>query len=342
MTEADEDRFLCGRRSFSSGLARRSVLGWSSTGFARQSGVVTELWAHALTWAEADPLRHPFELDEDAAEKLAGLVAPLLPDADAAEEKRWCSLDPVTEFLVDRYGRWACGWNWSVGEGDIDGGVVGNFGPDHQNDTLADWLRIRTEITWPHWSGEPSVAEPPALDGFRDFFTGTRGGRDAEGTARVLTALDRALADAEQGVQLTFVLMANWQRTVLQRNAVAFRTMPVFAKGGRERYGLAPDAHARFEHCLVESSRPNLPLPSRAARTYLDVLFFHPFEDGNARAAMLALTFVLAREGVLLDQVHPLQVTRWADDAEGAADLAVLLGILITAAGRRLSHGRQS
>jgi hypothetical protein len=52
--------------------------------------------------------------------------------------------------------------------------------------------------------------------------------------------------------------------------------------------------------------------------------------------------FVLAREGILLNQVHPLQTIRWADDAEGAADLAVLLGILITAAERRPSHGRQS
>ncbi|MFG2557055.1 Fic family protein [Streptomyces sp. NPDC048581] len=135
--------------------------------------------------------------------------------------------------------------------------------------------------------------------------------------------------------------MANWQRTVLHRDAVAFRTMPAFAKGGRERYSLAPDTQARFEHCLAESASPDLPLPSRAARTYLEVLFFHPFEDGNARAATLALAFVLGREGVSLDQVHPLQATRWADDAEGAADLAVLLGILITAAERRRSHGRQ-
>ncbi|MGW1712872.1 Fic family protein [Streptomyces sp. NPDC002156] len=217
-----------------------------------------------------------------------------------------------------------------------------SFGTDHRNDALADWLRIRSEISWPSWSGEHPVAEPPTFDGFRDFFTATRGGRDVEGTARVLTALDRALADAEQGARLTFSLMANWQRTVLGCSSVAFRTMPAFAKGGRERYGFAPDTHARFEHCLAESIRPDLPLPSRAARTYLDVLFFHPFDDGNARAAMLALAFVLAREGVSLDQVRPLQATRWADDAEGAADLAVLLGILITAAERRLSNGSQS
>ncbi|MFF9870040.1 Fic family protein [Streptomyces sp. NPDC013953] len=216
-------------------------------------------------------------------------------------------------------------------------------GPDQQKDALADWLRIRTAIAWPRWSGVVHpLAEPAAPDGFRVFFAATRGCRDAEGVVRVLTALDLALADAEQGAQPTFSLMANWQRTVLHRDVVAFRSLPAFAKGGRERYGLAPDTHARFVHCLAESASPDLPLPSRAARAYLDVLFFHPFEDGNARAAMLALAFVLGRDGVSLDQVHPLQAIRWADDAEGAADLAVLLGILITAAERRLSNRSKS
>lgn len=214
-------------------------------------------------------------------------------------------------------------------------------GPGQPKDSLADWLLIRPEISWPSWGGARLVSEAPARDGFRNFFMATRGGRDSEGTARVLTALEVAFADAEQGRPLTFALMSRWQRAVLGHDLVGFRTMPAFAKGGRERYGLAPDTRARFERCLSESAQPDLPLPSRAARTYLDILFFHPFEDGNARAAMLALAFVLGREGVLLDQVHALQTTRWADDAEGAADLAVLLGILITAAERRRSHGRQ-
>ncbi|MER5712215.1 hypothetical protein [Streptomyces sp. NPDC002122] len=86
---------------------------------------MTELWAHTLTWAEVDPLRHPFELDEGAARTLTALVVPLLPTPEGADEHRRRSLAPVTEFLVDRYGRWACGWNWSVGEGDTDGGIVG-------------------------------------------------------------------------------------------------------------------------------------------------------------------------------------------------------------------------
>ncbi|MGW2184088.1 Fic family protein [Streptomyces sp. NPDC001732] len=215
-------------------------------------------------------------------------------------------------------------------------------GPGHHRDALADWLRIRTQISWPCWSGARPGAGAPAYDGFRDFFTTTRGSRDAEGTKQILTALDLALADAAQGRRLSFDLLENWQRTVLHQPSAPFRTVPAFAKDGRERYGLPPNTPVWFERCLSESTQPDLPLPSRAARTYLDVLFFHPFEDGNARAAMLALAFVLAREGAPLDQVHPLQATRWADDADGAADLAVLLGILVTAAERRLSNGRQS
>lgn len=215
-------------------------------------------------------------------------------------------------------------------------------GPAQPKDSLADWLLIRPDISWPPWRGTPPAPGAPTHDGFRSFFTATRGARDSEGTTRVLTALDVAFADAEQGKPLAFALMAKWQRIVLGHDHVGFRTLSAFAKGGREHYGLAPGTRAQFEHCLSESTQRNPPLPSRAARTYLDVLFFHPFEDGNARAAMLATAFVLAREGVALDQVRPLQTTRWADDAEGAADLAVLLGILITAAERRASRGTPS
>jgi cobalamin biosynthesis protein CbiG len=63
--------------------------------------------------------------------------------------------------------------------------------------------------------------------------------------------------------------------------------------------------------------------------------FFHPFTDGNGRAALFTLTFVLAREGVVLGEVGPLQTTRYADDPAGAGDLAVLVGILIRTAERR-------
>ncbi|MFJ5613100.1 hypothetical protein ACIQCJ_27440 [Streptomyces sp. NPDC093221] len=33
----------------------------------------------------------------------------------------------ITALFVERYGSWAREWNWSVGEGDNDGGVVGSW-----------------------------------------------------------------------------------------------------------------------------------------------------------------------------------------------------------------------
>jgi hypothetical protein len=104
-------------------------------------------------------------------------------------------------------------------------------GPDRPKHSLADWMLIRTEISWPSWRGAGRVSGAPARDGFRNFFMATRGGRDSERTAWVLTALDVAFADAEQRRPLAFALMAKWQRTVLGHDRVVFRTMPRRADG---------------------------------------------------------------------------------------------------------------
>lgn len=89
-------------------------------------GAVSELWPFSLAWAEVDPGRHTFDLDEQAGRRLAMDVVPLLPDAETVKAADW-PLNAVTEFLVRRYGRWACGWNYSIGEGDLDGGVVSTW-----------------------------------------------------------------------------------------------------------------------------------------------------------------------------------------------------------------------
>ncbi|GAA3377429.1 hypothetical protein GCM10020367_53100 [Streptomyces sannanensis] len=124
---------------------------------------------------------------------------------------------------------------------------------------------------------------------------------------------------------------------------VPFRDVPAFAKQGRERYGIDGATRDMFDGCLAENrSVPakRTSLSSRAARTYLDVCFFHPFADGNARAALLALVFVLAREGVVLDHLGPLSaLARRADCADSASELVRLLEILIRhTAGRAASH----
>ncbi|MFF3354161.1 hypothetical protein ACFYWN_16220 [Streptomyces sp. NPDC002917] len=115
---------------------------------------MSELLPRTLTWPEVDPLRNLFELDEDAAKELARLVAPLLPSPEAIEELWWRSLDPVTEFLVARFGRWACGWNWSVGEGDSDGGVVDVWCCARHSVSTADVtapLAVAALLEWRDW-----------------------------------------------------------------------------------------------------------------------------------------------------------------------------------------------
>ncbi|MBT3224430.1 MAG: hypothetical protein HN348_35630, partial [Proteobacteria bacterium] len=75
----------------------------------------------------------------------------------------------------------------------------------------------------------------------------------------------------------------------------------------------------QFLACIGDANDLSQPVALRAARIYLDICFFHPFVDGNARAARLALDHVLWREGRLLHAVDPLfVVSRAAKDRRGA------------------------
>jgi hypothetical protein len=77
-----------------------------------------------LTWADINPSSHDFD---PAA--VPAVVGGLLPASDVpSSEADWRLLhlwqERVTTALVGRYGRWAVGWCWAVGESDFDGGVV--------------------------------------------------------------------------------------------------------------------------------------------------------------------------------------------------------------------------
>jgi hypothetical protein len=193
-------------------------------------------------------------------------------------------------------------------------------------DSLMVWLRVRREADWQR---APVLRRtPPASDGFRTWCEGPVRRRDPVRAERLLAAHAVARADASRRAPLDFALMAGWQRAVLDGAEAPFRAGDAYAKAGHERYGLTPHTRADFDSCLREATDPDLPLAARAARAYLDVAFFHPFADGNARAALLTLVHVLAREDVVLAEIGPLQITRYADDPAGAADLATLIGVL--------------
>ncbi|WP_328618038.1 Fic family protein [Amycolatopsis sp. NBC_00355] len=206
--------------------------------------------------------------------------------------------------------------------------------PDH----LRVWLEVRDATPWHRVRRTPPEAQAiiPLRDGPAHDIRTRDHRRDPVRAARLLAALARARADAESGAVLGFEVLSAWQRCVLDVAEAPFRARPAFAKGGRERYGAGPGLRDRFERCLAQAHDPELPLPARAARLYLDVCFFHPFDDGNARSAFLALTFLLARSGVALDQVAPVRsLPRRADDPEDALALADLVAILIANTARR-------
>lgn len=214
--------------------------------------------------------------------------------------------------------------------------------PDH----LLDWWRVREQVAWATAARPVTGPVGGYRDGVLDFVRTTVAARDAERAARLQGALRQVSDAAAAEENLTFGVLARWQAQVLGVSAIGFRTGSAYAKDGRERYELKPDTQRRFAACLIEATDPLIPLPSRAARVYLDIAFVHPFPDGNARAALLCLYFVLRRDGVTIDLAAPaLSVVRRAGDVSGTLDMIRLIEVLIAATLRRTEaepHGESS
>ncbi|MEU4213684.1 Fic family protein [Streptomyces sp. NPDC026206] len=208
---------------------------------------------------------------------------------------------------------------------------------DTAGDALLIWQDVREQADWA--DACPTVAGPVrgTRDGVADYAAASGPTRGENRARRLGAAWQQAYADARAGHALDFARLAAWHETVLGHPQHAFRTGAAYAKRGRERYGLHADTAHRFASCLAQSRDPVLPLPARAARLYLDVAFFHPFDDGNARAALLALGHLLATEDVVLGWITPLTAARYAHDPGGATELARTVHLLISR-----THGTRS
>ncbi|WP_329419194.1 Fic family protein [Streptomyces sp. NBC_01693] len=219
-----------------------------------------------------------------------------------------------------------------------DGPSPAEPAPDH----LRRWLDVREAVPWDEKAdGAADGATTPSCDGAVKDIRAFDAAIDPARADGLLIALKLMRADAARGATLDFELLRGWQRHVLGApQPPPFRTSPAFAKDGRERYGIGPDTRARFDACLAGSAAAaggaSLPLAARAARACLDVCFFHPFDDGNGRAAFLALLFVLAREGVALDDVSMVRRFSYrADDPGEAVILARFIDLTIRETRRR-------
>jgi hypothetical protein len=193
---------------------------------------------------------------------------------------------------------------------------------------LLEWLSLRRR----------AFVNPPAVrprshvraDGHLRYIEGPERARDRARSERMATALSSARAAAKRGKPLDFERLARLQGLVLGIPKAEFRTGDAFAKRGRERYPLEPDTRERFERCLDETRDTSVSAAVRAARVYLDVCFFHPFPDGNGRAARLALDYVLTSERLALHSIEPvILVSRAANDWDGAWCMAHVIEHLV-------------
>lgn len=189
-------------------------------------------------------------------------------------------------------------------------------------DALASWIGIRRTA----FGTVPARSRTPVTrDGHLAYlatYDRRRGAARAERMEEALVQVRRAALAREP---LDLAALRRWTGIALGEPA-ELRTTDAFAKGGRERYAFRPGLADEVLAVLAEASGPPKRAIVSAARVYLDVCFFHPFEDGNARAARLALDWVLTSADLALHAAEPVfALARAADDAHGAWWLAHVL-----------------
>ena len=111
---------------------------------------------------------------------------------------------------------------------------------------------------------------------------------DLARASRYLAALDDVRARADRGEALTLDALTRTQAIVLGLDGAApLRVTDAFARGGAHRYPFVEDLAERLDARLACWRAPHRDAVVAACGLYLDVIFTHPFDDGNTRAASL-------------------------------------------------------
>ncbi|MEU8795934.1 hypothetical protein [Streptomyces sp. NPDC048643] len=109
-----------------------------------------------LPWSAVDPDVIAFDWDDEESCQITTVIATMVPPVGTGWEERHRFTTEVTALLAARYGRWACGWHWAVGEGG-GGGVVTSWCCDSHSvgESAATATRvIASLLEWRDWLEE--------------------------------------------------------------------------------------------------------------------------------------------------------------------------------------------
>lgn len=112
----------------------------------------------------------------------------------------------------------------------------------------------------------------------------------------ILAAIE--LSKSQRELPLSFDLLCSWISLINPENPAVFRTLPAFAKDGLEFYPYSSEVPFQFIQLINEET--DVHFIERACKLYLDICFFHPFDDGNSRLARVAFDFILYQNGYKL------------------------------------------
>ncbi|CAK9067521.1 Fido domain-containing protein [Durusdinium trenchii] len=193
------------------------------------------------------------------------------------------------------------------------------------------WRSQRHAVHGPNCSdlglGSPFAATQMPKDLHLSFIDSVDLQRGGPGRVQCMRyALAQCRADALAQKDLDLGLLKSWQHYILGRHfREHFREHDAYAKQGRERYPIRANSEQDFISVLCQADTTE-PAALRAVRAYLDVCFFHPFDDGNSRLARLVFDFVLTKAGFLVQQPDMVFLfSKSAKDGEGAARLVELV-----------------
>ncbi|MFJ8882419.1 hypothetical protein ACIRJR_03280 [Streptomyces sp. NPDC102402] len=232
-----------------------------------------------LTWAGLDPESHPFVWSEDEEIRVTALVVPLVPTGeDVGWQAKHRCVNQVTELFVGRYGAWAADWNWSIGEGDKDGGVVGawccsSHSVGSPEETAAK--AVASLVEWRAWlEGLAAVFAELAPD--PDASPEQRSWHLERAAVRLVTrVLDRGGADS--GWYGACYLVLQWFLTSCGMDRAEAMAVVADAIGGRFESWVAPD------RTLIDSVGEDLAVGVTGKRPYRDHREYGHLEDRHDR-----------------------------------------------------------